>query len=181
MTTKGNLKYSLWQPADCGGRGNDIAYHWTFIECLLRTSSKKDVGIGGSHQKLNAHFTCSSKHKLKRDLYQLSHMISPDRFRWCPVVAERKLSKEEMDGSSGAAQTVAAMWGWGQLQNDIPYFRYYDQFYPRLVASHSIDSDIPHVTGTWLPIQDGESRPPMRDVITACNNFDPCACVKHLT
>ncbi len=35
---------------DSSGNGEDNAYPWTFIECLLRTPSKKNVGTGGSQQ-----------------------------------------------------------------------------------------------------------------------------------
>ncbi len=45
-------------------RREDIAYHKTLIEWLLRTSFQKDVGTGGSQQKLTI---CRSMHKSKKN------------------------------------------------------------------------------------------------------------------
>ncbi len=42
---------------DLGGRAEDIAYSYGFIECFLIAPFKKDVGIVVSQQKLNANFT----------------------------------------------------------------------------------------------------------------------------
>ncbi len=40
---------------DLDGRREGIAYHWTFVEYLLRTPSKWDVGTGGSQQRLQSY------------------------------------------------------------------------------------------------------------------------------
>ncbi len=40
---------------DSGGSGEDIAYPYALIECLLRSPSKLDVRTSGSQQKLTAH------------------------------------------------------------------------------------------------------------------------------